>query len=317
MIILIILIIIALIFILYGLIFTPYPFVFLLRAKKSTNTDKAPNNIEEIKTLIDTELNVKYSSNYPNSQYDVYKPKIKTDKTIVWLHGGAFVAGSSVGLRNFGPLIASQGYNFYAINYAHAPEYPFPSQMLQLDEFLSFIKKEFSVEDVVLGGDSAGANIVACYSTIKNFNNEIKNKFKNEVMVKGLLLFCGPYDFCEDQNFVIPKKFEKFMKYILWSYLGHKNWQKSNKQVLASPLRNLNSKFPPSYICDGKKFSFMWQGELMVKKLRKEGVYVKSRFYKELPHEFQFDYQQYPTEALQVYKDSIKFLSKLYNEGEK
>lgn len=298
----------------YILFFTPYPFVWLLRSKKSSSTEKGPENIKEIKNTLTIELGNKVNSKL---DYDMYLPKDKnfTD-VIVWLHGGAFVAGDSNGMRNYGPMMAHEGYAVFAMNYTHAPRKSFPTQVKQVDEMIEHIKELFPEENLnfILGGDSAGANIAASYASIHLNNSlleELDLKFSLKDPIKGLLLYCGPYDFTEDYTREEFKEFKTFMKYIGWSYLGKRNWEKSKQMKQASPLLNIHPQFPPSYIVDGKKFSFMWQGIKMVDKLESMNIKVKSRFYPELPHEFQFDYKKYPIEATQVYEDSVEFLSSL------
>lgn len=73
-------------------------------------------------------------------------------------------------------------------------------------------------------------------------------------------------------------------------------------------MHNIHKHFPPAYICDGKKFSFMWQGQKLVQALKQQEIYVESRFYEHMSHEFQFDYQKNEQEAMQVYEDTLHFL---------
>ena len=44
------------------------------------------------------------------------------------------------------------------------------------------------------------------------------------------------------------------------------------------------------------------------KKLSDMQVYVKSDFYEDMPHEFQFDYVKYPKEAMEVFENSCAFM---------
>lgn len=311
-------ILIILLIVIYICFLTPYPFVWLLKSKKEEITNKSPKNIEDILKKTISIKNLPYDSKYPQATFDLYLPQDKKVKTmIVWVHGGSFISGSSIGMRNFGPMLASRGYCVCAMNYAYAPRYSFPIQIRQVDEMIeygkNYLKQEHlvGIKDVVLGGDSAGANIAASYSTM--YKNDIlakkaKVELKNQLSLKGLLLFCGPYDFSEDLNKEEFKHMIKFFKYIGWSYLGHKSWIKRNEKILASPLINIHANFPPAYICDGKKYSFMWQGKKLASIMEQQGIYVKTRFYEDMVHEFQFDFVKNPSEAMQVFNDSIEFL---------
>lgn len=311
------------IILLYIAFLTPYPFVWLLKSKKEEMRDKSPENIEVIKEGISVVTNLSYPSKYPQATYDLYVPKNSPIKTlIVWVHGGSFIAGTSIGMRNFGPLLASNGYVVCAMNYAYAPRFSFPTQIRQVDEMLCHICKkyhqeEITIENIILGGDSAGANIVASYASMYK-NETLASKAKvtlyNTTPIKGLLLFCGPYNFCEDFTKEEFKEFRVFMKYIGWSYLGHKNWWRRQEKDLASPLLNVHPQFVPAYICDGKKFSFMWQGKKLAEAMQSYGIYTKTRFYPEMSHEFQFEYKKHPKEAMQVYYDSLEFLQEVLKE---
>ncbi|WP_028044099.1 alpha/beta hydrolase [Candidatus Stoquefichus massiliensis] len=322
-----IIIITIVLLLMYIFIFTPYPFVWLLRSKKEEQTEKEPENIDEIKAGLIIKTNLPYPSAYPQSTFDFYyDPHQPVQHVIVWVHGGAFIAGSSIGMRNFGPMLAKQGYAVCAMNYAYAPRYSFPVQIRQVDEMLCYTKdylqKEYQIDLVgaFLGGDSAGANIVASYATMYK-NNQLATKsqieLRNSLPIQGLLLFCGPYDFTEDLQRDEFKQLKTFLKYIGWSYLGHKSWMKRQEKVLASPLINIHSDFPSAYICDGKKFSFMWQGKKLVKVLEEKGIDVKSRFYDDMPHEFQFNFVKYPEESMQVFKESVAFLDRMTGKEEK
>ena len=307
----------------YLIFWTPYPFVWLLRSKKEEQKEKAPQNIEDIKEGVHILPNLPYPSKYPQATYDLYLPKNKSIKhLIVWVHGGSFIAGTSQGVRNFAPMLANQGYGVCAINYAYAPQYSFPTQIIQLDEFLSYIQQKLKLDniiinDVVLGGDSAGANIVASYASMyqnEDLIQKVKIQLHNSLSINGLLLFCGPYDLCEDFQKDQFKQFRLFMKYIGWSYLGHKYWWRREEKRWASPLHHVHDCFPPTYICDGKKFSFLWQGQKLADAIKEKGIFVKTRFYEDMSHEFQFEYRQFPVEAMQVYEDTLIFLKHILKE---
>lgn len=318
---------ILIVLVIYVAIFTPYPFVWLLRSKKEEQVEKGPKNIEEIKAGLVIVTNLPYPSLYPQSTFDFYyDPNQTVKKVIVWVHGGSFIAGTSAGFRNFGPMLAKKGYAVCAMNYAYAPRYSFPVQIRQVDEMLQYIKEymkttyHLDLLDVILGGDSAGANIVASYASMYTnvkLASESKVHLSNTLPIGGLLLFCGPYDFTENIQREEFKQLQTFLKYIGWSYLGHKSWNKRNEKILASPLVNIQKEFPPAYICDGKKYSFMWQGKKLVQALKEHNIFVQCRFYEEMPHEFQFDFVKHPKEAMQIFNDSITFLETIVGKEEK
>lgn len=300
------------IFLIYIIFFTPYPFVWKIRSDKGSGRLKSPPNIKEIKDQVNITLGLKYHSIFRLNTYDLYQPKEKPNKTfIIWLHGGSFVAGTSYGMRNYGPMLAEKGFNVCAMNYALAPESTFPTQIIQVNEMIQHTIDNYEVENIILGGDSAGANIAAMYTAIyqnDSLKKEVDITLNNHPTINQLILFCGPYDFTEDATQEKFKEFKLFMKYIGWSYLGHKNWNNRKTKYLASPLLHVNDKFPPTYIVDGKKYSFMWQGKKFVERLKQYHVPVKFSFYEDMGHEFQFDFEENPVEAYEVFTEVIDFL---------
>lgn len=304
----------------YIFVWTPYPFVWMLRSKKEASREKGPENIKEIKERITIQKGLSYPSKYPKATYDLYLPKKEVKHVVVWVHGGSFIAGTSEGFRNFGPMLADHGVLSCAINYALAPEHAFPTQLFQLDEFLSYLANEIlishhlSFDRIILGGDSAGANLVSSYATMmkkEGLAQNIQLSIHHPFDIEGLLLFCGPYDFCEDMNNEKLKDFKKFFNYIGWSYLGKKSWYQRKEKIIASPLQQISDQFPPAYIVDGKQFSFMWQGKKLVEELKRHHVYVKERFYDHMGHGFEFDFVKNKEEARQVFEDTLEFLQAL------
>lgn len=298
----------------YLIFMTPYPFVCFLRRQIGSGRSKSPNNISEYLEKVSREYAVEFPSKYNNNNYDIATPLNGEIKgVILWIHGGSFIGGSSEGTRNFGPMIASQGYIFLAMNYAYSPEYSFPTQLHQVGEMLNYISNDnrFNNKPIILGGDSAGANIAANYITITS-NEKLSKKYNlfsnDNQQIEACLLFCGPFDFTENIKKDDFKKYNTFMKYIGWSYFGKRKWKKYDKHRDASPLININDRFPKTYVCDGKIASFLWQGKRLVEVSEKKGIEVQGRFYEYLPHEFQFDYEKYPEEAIQVFNDVVTFL---------
>lgn len=320
-----IVVILLLLGILYFLFFTPYPFVLLLKLHKEEKKEKGPENIQELSAQTHMEKDISYPSSYPNHTYDYYQHKTMPPTCIlIWVHGGSFIAGTSEGAKNFAIQMAQEGCVVCAINYAYAPQHAFPDQIKQIDEFLAYlpeIRKQHHLSHlpIFIGGDSAGANLAAMYACVQThptLADEIKFTMQNTQRIQGCLLFCGPYNFCEDVNQPEFKSFAKFFHFIGWSYLGHKHWQKRQEKVWASPLQHISDAFPPSYITDGKNFSFLWQGKQLVEKINEVGVPVYSRFYEDMPHEFQFEYQAYPEQANAVLQDSITFINQYTEKGE-
>ena len=93
-------------------------------------------------------------------------PDSDRSRIILWLHGGAFVLGSSASWRAFGArLAAASGARVLLADYPLAPEAPFPAA---LDFTIALLGELLeSGRQVIIGGDSAGANLAAAAAQAK------------------------------------------------------------------------------------------------------------------------------------------------------
>ena len=123
---------------------------------------------------------ISYGQKYPNSYLDILYTGKEPDEnkpTLIYIHGGGFFFGS----KNTGDPIAGKdssdyiellcdaGFNLVIMDYAMVPEYHFPTPLYQLNEVLRFLKENaekyhLNMEDVVIGGQSAGAIMTAQYA---------------------------------------------------------------------------------------------------------------------------------------------------------
>lgn len=122
-----------------------------------------------------------YGDEYPNSHLDIWYPpgnKRKGGPVVIFLHGGGFLFGDK---SNGDPLalsadpetsifaeILAAGFCLVSADYALAPEYRHPVQIRQLDQVLAFLLDNsarfgLDMDNVVLMGGSAGANLVEMY----------------------------------------------------------------------------------------------------------------------------------------------------------
>ena len=80
--------------------------------------------------------------------------------------------------------IAEQGYIVVNVNYALAPQYKYPTPLVQMNEAVKFIKQNkhelpIDFNQVVIGGDSAGAQLTSQYvamQTNKSLRKEMNFK---------------------------------------------------------------------------------------------------------------------------------------------
>lgn len=84
-----------------------------------------------------------------------------TGRVLLWLHGGAFVLGSSESYRPFAARLARAcGADVIVPDYRLAPEHPFPAARDDTIAALDALEEQgTAMENVAIGGDSCGANL--------------------------------------------------------------------------------------------------------------------------------------------------------------
>ena len=268
--------------------------------------------------------NLTYPSSYGRNTFDLYEPTERQSSTlpvIVWAHGGGFIAGDKSGMTAYATMMASRGYAVIAMNYDYAPDGKYPAPVIQMGEMVSHLGKiasryDLDASSIIVGGDSAGAQIAAQFAVVNTTPGYSKTTgiptTSLEKPLKGVILFCGPYDLASSatENSSLLKKW--FINTIGWGYLGRRDWKESSELDDATIVNHLSANFPTAYIMDGNFVSFPEQGRTMVKSLTSLGVNVTSRFFPNdpsLPHEFQFDFA-YP-ELTVVWNDVKGFLTSL------
>ena len=88
-------------------------------------------------------------------------PEAAADRTLLYLHGGAFVIGNAVGYRPvWGGLARAAGARGLAIDYRLAPEHPFPAAVDDAVAAYRWLLAEGRKPgSIVIAGDSAGGGL--------------------------------------------------------------------------------------------------------------------------------------------------------------
>jgi acetyl esterase/lipase/ketosteroid isomerase-like protein len=91
----------------------------------------------------------------------VTAPGAAAAKTIVWLHGGGYVAGTVDGYTGYASRLSqAAGAPVTLPDYRLAPEHPFPAGLTDAAEAIAEAIDRVGAEHVVVGGDSAGGGLV-------------------------------------------------------------------------------------------------------------------------------------------------------------
>ncbi len=241
-----------------------------------------------------------YGEKYPNSFMDIYKCSKDNSRhpVIIYTHGGGFTWGSkedgdpNAGKQGgdkhwFFKRFMEAGYDIVSVEYAFAPEYQYPTPVLQLQEAVSFLinheeQYELDMKRIIFCGSSAGGHIAAQYVAIQtnaNYAKEmnIKQILSNE-QIKALLLnsaLIDPtrYDVVHDAgfNFLLRKCGQ--------AYFGEKIMASSKGANQSNVLSHVTGDYPPVFISDANTGSFYDQAKDLFTKLRQLGVKAELNIY--------------------------------------
>lgn len=301
---------------------SPKPFIFFLNHMSGLNeVPPQPADIERYTAQVDIVKDVTYTSTSGSNQFDIFLPKEDKHKkypTVIWTHGGSFVAGDKSGTSDWATMLASKGYVVVSINYEVAPSSRYPGPVKQLDEayrYLAAIQDQYEQMDlsrVVIGGDSAGAQIASQFVAVQS-NPALATEMKMKPAVpleslKAAVLYCGPYDI-QGMRDTDSKFITFFVNQIGWAYLGMKDWATSEEVNQASTSRQVTANFPPTFLSDGNSGSFEQQAKHLQQSLEDKHVPVETLFFpstKQIPHEYQF--QLDTQEAKECFERTLSFL---------
>lgn len=307
---------------------TPDPVAHLTRigfsgGEKGVVYGRHPN-YETWKQQIKITKDIQYSSTQETSTFDIYTPNdtSKTYPAIIWVHGGAFVGGDKRDIENFATSLTAQGYVILCMNYELAPEATYPTPLSQMSSFISELPKlaetfPIDLTQVFVGGDSAGAHIAFQFLTTQT-NPEYREFMKvSQVIepdtIKGAISLCGLLDIIRYDE--TDSSFSNFLyNQSAWAYFDHKDWKASVKTNGANFLPYITSDFPPTYLTDGDKDSFLDQAVDMEALLMEKQVEVSALLWKngEHPHEYQFHLDQ--AAGIQNFDQLLAFLVKVINQ---
>lgn len=220
---------------------------------------------------------------------------------VVWIHGGAWISGSSADVAPYLRILADAGYTAVGLNYTLGPEGTYPTAVHQLNDALAYLDEHaaelgIDPDQLVLAGDSAGAQLASQLAAIAT-NDRYAHLMGitpaiDASQLRGVLLNCGVYDLsamAELQGLVAWG-----FQVSLWAYTGTKNWSASSEGATMSTIDFVTDDFPPTYISGGNGDGLTWLQSLpMASALRAEGVEVTELFWPAghepaLPHEYQF-----------------------------
>ncbi|HET7931638.1 MAG TPA: alpha/beta hydrolase [Rhodanobacteraceae bacterium] len=248
---------------------------------------------------------IAYRDGDPAARMDVFFPariEHTTEQlpTIVWVHGGGWIAGHRSDIANYAKILAAHGYTTVALDYAVPPQAIYPTAVEEVNAALGYLsanaaRLHVDPDHFVLAGDSAGAQIAAQVANIIT-NPDYARAMDIAPAIRpsqlaAMVLACGVYD--------MPRAgrgglYAKFFSAVFWAYSGRRDFRNAPRLRLMSVAEHLMPAFPPSFITAGNGDPLVAQSSELAQRLESLGVPVDALLYApdhqpRLPHEYQFN----------------------------
>jgi acetyl esterase len=287
-------------------VLSPWPSVLLVRY--AFDKDSAARNAALEKHLPRdvTELRDQRYGPAERMQLDVFHPAVAAGKalpTVVWIHGGAFIAGQKEDIAPYLKILAARGYTVVGVGYTTAPTAQYPTPTLEANEALNFLianaaRYRVDTMRLFLAGDSAGGQIASqlavaigepAYATAIGFTPAV-----TRTQLRGVVLFCGVYD---TSRMSLSGSFGGLLRTVLWAYFGVKTIADNPSLAQFSVPRHLTPRFPPAFVSAGNADPLGPQSVAMAEAIRAQGVATDTLFFSAdhkppLGHEYQFNLDQ-------------------------
>jgi len=273
------------------------------------------------------ESNLSYGD-APEQRLDVFMPAKpnptnhqKKFPTVIYVHGGSFVAGDKCLASSICRRIAQHGFVVFNINYRLAPRYPYTYQVQDLAEAVFWVQQRAheylaDSEQIFLMGDTTGANLILTYTTALShpylrsalaLQRQISKQY-----IAGLVLLYGAYDLEAGLFSNIP--FIQYWHDLLLGEQADNDWLS-----LASPLRHVHYQLPPIFLAAGEADPLFSQSIMLARKLKAMEHPYATAFYDRETHpdgQHLFFTLQLKDCAQEMLQESLRFL-KLQQEQPK
>jgi acetyl esterase len=238
----------------------------------------------------------------PDEMFDIYYLEGADGPlpTIVWVHGGGWVAGSKEGVANYLKILAGRGYTTVGLEYSHGFGVTYPKPVEQVNAALGHLVRnaaELNIDPdtIILAGDSAGAQVaaqVAIITTDPAYAGQVGIAPQlNPDRLAAILLLSGAYDI---ESVDLEGNYGWLARTVLWAYSGTRDFMRDERFGLASVTNYVTDAFPPAFISSGNGDPLASQAVALVRRLEELNVEVDSLFFPAnysppLPHEYQFN----------------------------
>lgn len=210
-------------------------------------------------------------------------PNMNPNKILLYLHGGAFIAGSIATHRELVSRISrAAGVPVLIIDYRLAPEHPFPAALEDAINSYKWIlfEKKFSPNDIIIGGDSAGGNLTL--SVLLKAKNVGLPLPKAALCISPVTDLLGTGKSIDSKSGVDPFLSPELGELIINAYVKDND----PKDPLISPLYGDLNGLPPMYIQVGTSEILLDDSKRIAERLQSAGVDVELDIWEDMIHVF-------------------------------
>lgn len=280
---------------------SPWPSVALIKVMFAGNDAASEAQLaKHVPEGIVTRADLAYGPG-PDERFDVFhRAGAGAQPTVVWVHGGAWIAGSKEGISNYLRVLAGEDYTTIAVEYSTGYGTTYPEPVRQVNAALAHVVEhaaELNVDPgrIVLAGDSAGAQIaaqVALVATDPGYAQRLGiAPAAPEGTIRGTVLVSGGFDL---EGLRYEGSSGWFLRTVLWAYSGIREFMGNERFRLASIVGHVTAAFPPSFISSGNGDPLEPQARRLADRLAVVGVRTETLFFPAeltpaLGHEYQFN----------------------------
>lgn len=281
---------------------------------------------------------IPYGTKYPNSFMDIYRSGngIGKHPMIFYVHGGGFTWGSkedgdpNAGKQKDGDKLwffkrfLAEGYDIVSIDYAFAPEYQYPTPILQMHQAITFLLTHgaeygLDMEQLFLCGSSAGGQIVGQYAAIQTNSSYAEEMGIKQVLkqgqIKGILFNSALIDPTRyDVTHSFP--FDYLLRKCGQAYFGDSVMASSAGAKQSNILTHITAEYPPCFLSDGNHGSFYDQARELYQELCSLSIYAELNIYPSTEVQLGHGYESFQNKyGLDNMEKMISFLKKQLVQG--
>ncbi|MGL5382334.1 MAG: alpha/beta hydrolase [Culicoidibacterales bacterium] len=225
------------------------------------------------------------------------------NKVICYVHGGAYLKGSSLTHRGLTSRLAQLSQAFvYVMNYSLAPETPFPGALAEMVSFYEWLQQQHQMLPIHVVGDSAGGGLA--FAMIAVLRDQQRR------LPQSLTTFSPWVDLSfrlQRTQLVDPIITLTVLQQAAKLYAS--GYPAESAKI--SPLFEELNEFPPTLIQVGADEVLLADSIAMIKKLKAYGVVCEFEIFPEMWHVFQLATPFVP-ESEEAISKVVKFIEK-YN----